>query len=124
QHVPELIDPDVRRMLSEKHRHEAGVLSELKAFDLQVMLRNADPGEAALVAHARVRGDLVEHPLIEHRILAGHAALELVPSPDRDVHERVEVHLPSASRRAHANSTWALMAIVPSGVTAHSSHPR
>ena len=81
-------------MAAEEHRHQPRVLAELEALDLKVMFRNADARPARLVARARVLGDLVEHPLVQHRILAGHAALQLVAPADRDVHERVEIHGP------------------------------
>src|SRR5438552_13716895 len=82
QDVPELVDAELRRVLSEEHRHQARVLAELETLDLEVMLRDAEAGPAARVAKARVVRDLAEHPLVEHRILARHAALELVPTPD------------------------------------------
>ena len=102
--------------LAEEHRHQPGILAELEALDLEVVLGDADAGPAARVADARVLGDLVEHPLVEDGVLAGHAALELVAAADRHVHERVEVHQAELGDRA-------LIATVPSGVTAHSSQP-
>jgi len=56
------------------------------------MLGDADARPARLVARARVLADLVQHPLVEHGILAGHAALQLAAPSDRHVHEGVEVH--------------------------------
>src|SRR5438105_15589897 len=73
------------------------------------------PAQPLALQEARVVRDLAEHPLIEHGVLARHAALELVATPDRHVHEGVKVH--------HASSACALIATVPSGVTAHTSHP-
>jgi len=71
---------------AEEHRHEPGVLAELEAFDLEVMLGDADARPAGRVARARVLGDLVQHALVEHGIFAGHAALQLAAAPDRHVH--------------------------------------
>ncbi len=79
-------------MLAQEHGHQPRVLAELEALDLQVMLGDPDAGPAAGVTEARVLADLVEHPLVEHGILASHAALELVAAADRHVHEGVEVH--------------------------------
>jgi hypothetical protein len=95
QHVAELVDAQARTVLAKEHRHEPGVLAELEALDLQVVLRNADPRPAGLIARARVLRDLVEHPLVEHRVLAGHPPLQLVPPADRHVHERVKIHGPA-----------------------------
>src|SRR5262249_29534742 len=81
--------------------HEARILTELEALHLQVVLRNADARPAGLVARARILRDLVQHSLVEHRVLAGHASLQLVPPADGDVHERMEIHgvarLPAAA---------------------------
>src|SRR5262249_60935522 len=75
-------------------------------LDLQMVLGDADARPARRIASARVLADLVQHPLVEHRVLAGHAALELAAPPDRDVHERVEVHrltlIPPAASAAGA----------------------
>src|SRR5262249_40890591 len=95
QDAAELVDAQARPVLAEEHRHEPGVLSQLEALDLQVVLWNADARPAGLIARARVLRDLVEHPLIEHRVLAGHAPLQLAPPADRHVHERVKVHGPA-----------------------------
>src|SRR6267142_3292334 len=106
QHVAKLIDPKARAVLAEEHRHQPRVLPELEPLDLQVMLRNADPRPARRIARARVLADLVQHPLVEHGVLAGHAALELAAPPDRHVHERVKVHrltvIPPAASAADA----------------------
>ena len=92
QHVAELVDPETRPVLAEEHRHEPRILTELEPFDLQVMLGDADALPARRIARARVLADLVQHALVEHRVLAGHPALQLAPPADRHVHERVEVH--------------------------------
>src|SRR4029077_3269183 len=71
---------------------ETRILTELEPLDLQMMLGDADAGPAGRIARARVLTDLVQHALVEHGILAGHAALELAAPPDRHVHEGVKVH--------------------------------
>ena len=92
QHVAELVDAQPRPVLAEEHRHEPGVLPQLEPLDLQVVLGDADARPARGVAGPRVLGDLVEHALVQHGILARHAALQLVAPADGDVHERVEIH--------------------------------
>ena len=92
QHVAELIDPEPRAVPAEEHRHEARVLTELESLDLQVVFGDTNARPACRVARARVLADLVQHPLVEHGVLAGHAALQLAAPADRHVHERVEVH--------------------------------
>src|SRR5262249_27748263 len=92
QHVAELVDAQARPVLAEEHRHQPGILAQLEAFHLEAVLGDADARTARLVAGAGVLGDLVEHALVEHGVLAGHAALELVAAADGHVHERVKVH--------------------------------
>src|SRR5262245_36585396 len=113
QDVAELIDAQSRAVLAEEHRHEARVLTELEALDLQVVLRNADARPAGLIARARILRDLVQHSLVEHRVLAGHAPLELMPPADGDVHERVEIHGPA--RLPAAALLVKLRVVAPSG---------
>ena len=71
---------------------EPGVLPQLESLDLQMVLGDADAGPARGVARPGVLGDLVEHALVQHGVLARHAALQLVAPADGDVHERVEIH--------------------------------
>ena len=92
QDVAELVDAETRGVLAEEHRHEARVLPQLEALDLEMMLRDADARPPGPIARAGVVRDLVQHALVEDRVLPRHAPLQLVAAADRDVHERVEVH--------------------------------
>src|SRR5437660_12860188 len=54
-----------------------GVVRNLEAFDLQVMLGMVEAKVARLIGKAHILGDLVEHALVELGPAPGHASLEL-----------------------------------------------
>src|SRR5215831_17906631 len=79
-------------MLAEPHRHQARIVGDLEAFDLQVMLGMAEAEVACVVGEAHVFGDLVQHALVELGPASGQARLELGAPADGAVHEQAEAH--------------------------------
>ena len=78
-------------MLPEKHRHDAGVVDDLEALQLEVMFRVTKSAVAGLVGHRYQLGYLAEEPLVEIVAEAGHPGFELVAPSDRPVGEEIEV---------------------------------
>jgi hypothetical protein len=87
-------------VLADPHGHEPGLVGDLEALDLQVVLRMAETGETGLIGDANVLRDLVQGALVELGTEAGHPGLQLGPPAHRHVHEEMEVHGPPPSHLA------------------------
>ena len=72
--------------------HQAGIVGGLEALDLQVVFRMAKAEVATLLGECGVAAELANHALVEDRIAACHASLQLRAPAHCAVNEQPELH--------------------------------
>ena len=77
QHDAELPDADALGLHGEVEVEQHGIVGELEALDVEVMLGEAHRVVAELVAQLNLLGQFLEHALIEVRVHPRHARLDL-----------------------------------------------
>ena len=104
QHDAELADADALGLHGEVEIEQHRVVGELEAFDVEVMLGEADRVVAELVGRAGLLGELLQHALIEIAAHARHAGFDLGAAADGGQVEQRSFHLtsPAASPRRQA----------------------
>ena len=83
QHDAQLADPYVLRLHADEQVEQHRVVRELEAFDVEVVLGEADRVVAEIVGQPGLLRDLGQHPVVEVAAQAGHALLDLGPGADR-----------------------------------------
>src|SRR6185312_16485689 len=100
QHDAELADADPLGLHREVEVEQHRIVRELEALDVEVMLGEGNRVVAEFVAELNLLGQLLQHALVEVRVHAGHALLDLGPAGDaRQVEQRC-FHLYSSTSSA------------------------
>ena len=89
QHDPELADPQPLGLHRDVQVEQNRIVGKLEAFDMKVMLGEADRIVAQVVGEPGLRGDFEQHPIVEIAAHPGHPLFDIGPAPDRrQVEER------------------------------------
>ena len=83
KHDAELADADALRLHRDVEVEQHRVVGQLEAFDVKMMLGEADRVVAEIVGEPHLLGDLAQHPLVEVGAQPGHAGLDLGAVADR-----------------------------------------
>ena len=92
QHDAELADADALGLHREVEVEQHRIVGELEALDVEVMLGEAHRIVAELVAELYLLAELPQHALIEVRVHAGHAGLDLGAAADARQIEQRRLH--------------------------------